>query len=115
MNPKLLRAVKIFNIACGLLIVASLVVIGVELYRRTSRPSAPAASPTLGALQAPAAIALDLPAGTRLGEPALSGGRIVVRATTPAGEDALYLLDAADGKILAVVKPGPDRFTERQP
>ncbi|SLN73085.1 hypothetical protein [Oceanibacterium hippocampi] len=105
-----IRLLKTIVIVLGALIVVSLGVVIVTVYKRMSQMTAGDAAPTVAAEPAPVAPGtpftaplLDLPAGARLVDSAVGGGRLVLTIALADGRSELWLLDLANGRRLGIV------------
>ncbi|MCW2236469.1 hypothetical protein [Azospirillum canadense] len=116
-----MQFLKALVVIMGVLIIAGFAVIGVELYKRMNDPSRgnpganPSANPSANAdpdrvATTPAGrteeVGLDLPPGTRMGDPVAVGNRVVFRVTIPDGVDRLYVMDPRSGAISTTVTTG---------
>lgn len=101
-----MRALKALVIILGIaILVGTTVLVTVIIQRgvRLAGQSAPArSSPTAAAVPSGTADrALALPAGAKVLESRLGGGRVLLRAALPGGGEALFVFDAATGKLVA--------------
>lgn len=109
---------KTLVVVMGVMIVAGFSFLGVELYKRINDPDrvaqADRAAPTVtgGLATVEGSITgLDLPVGSRMGDPVAIGNRVMVKVTLPANgdrpeSDRLYVLDNRNGAVLGVVTTG---------
>lgn len=104
-----MQFLKALVVIMGVLIIAGFAVIGVELYKRMNDPSRGNPDPDRVAT-APAGrteeVGLDLPSGTRMGDPVAVGNRVAFRVTLPDGVDRLYVMDPRSGAITSTVTTG---------
>ena len=104
-----MQFLKALVVIMGVLIIAGFAVIGVELYKRMNDPdrrssaSAEAERVVTGKAEE---VGLDLPAGSRMGDPVAVGNRVMFRVTVPDGADRLFVLDPRSGAITATVTTG---------
>ncbi len=108
-----MQFLKALIVIMGVLIIAGFAVIGVELYKRMNDPNR--GNPSANAdpdrvATTPAGrteeVGLDLPPGTRMGDPVAVGNRVVFRVTIPDGADRLYVMDPRSGAISTTVTTG---------
>ena len=97
---KNMRALKALVIVMGIAIIAGLAVLVTLILERGSR-LAREESPAAVTQAVPGGVrALALPAGARVLETRLDDGRIALRVTLTEGGEAVFLFDAASGRLL---------------
>ncbi len=92
-----MRALKTLVIAMGIAILVGASVLATLIFERAGRlgSTTPAAKP------AAAGARFELPPGAAVQESRLDGGRLVLRARLADGREALFVFDAADGRLAA--------------
>ncbi len=92
-----MRALKTLVIAMGIAILIGASVLATLIFERAGRigGSAPVSKSSGTAMR------LELPAGAAIIESRLDGGRLLLRARLADGREALFVFDAADGRIAA--------------
>lgn len=106
-----MRVLKAALIIMGVFILAGYAYLGVEVVKRFANHASrdTAESPEPAPAVAPSAggeVALNLPAGARIGEMLAVGNRVVFRVTAPDGPDKLYTLDPRSGAVTAILTTG---------
>ena len=104
-----MQFLKALVVIMGVLIIAGFAVIGVELYKRMNDPDrrATAQAETERVVTGKTEeVGLDLPAGSRMGDPVAVGNRVVFRVTVPDSADRLFVIDPRSGAITATVTTG---------
>ncbi len=104
-----MKFLKALIVIMGVMIIVGFAVIGVELYKRMSDPDR-RADATVDRVAVPAGkideVGLDLPAGSRIGDPVAAGNRVLFRVTLPDNSDRLYVMDPRSGAITTTITTG---------
>ncbi|QQS13398.1 MAG: hypothetical protein IPK81_03885 [Rhodospirillales bacterium] len=105
-------------VVMGVMIVAGLAVIAVELVRRMS-----ATAPAAGAVATPpreavalrgfGAVDVAIPEGARVESVAADGGRVVAHVRARDGASMAYVVDAGTGALLGIVRFPPGEPPKR--
>ncbi len=108
-----MAALKTLVIVLGVLILAGLAAVSYGVLTKFSGDGAETESPAdAGPGRVSVAVpfgdvSVDVPAGARVEETDLDGGRLVVRLAMPDGETRLIVIDLAHGAVLGSVRLRP--------
>lgn len=91
-----MRALKITVIVLGvLLVLGTAALVAAVVHRVAEQPSF--------ASRAAESLRVSLPAGARILGAELSGDRLMVRAALAQGDEAIFLIDARSGRLIATI------------
>jgi len=123
-----MRALKALVVIMGVIIVVGIIVVGVTIFNRLSKPATPvvAAAPAASSVPTPTPtptvslpigtplpqqfdrkfgdVTLSIPAGARVSDFSASGDRLVLRVVMPDQEQRLIVVDLLSGTLLGTIK-----------